>query len=271
MFFLAGLPRSGNTVLAALLNQHPEIYCSPQSPLLHGAWQLKKSLYENEHTQRHQDYTIVNNAIKGLFTEAYKNIQKPYIIDREKVWGVPKNFQFIKDFLTPEPKIICTVRDIVSILASFITVVSEHPSFYVDLEMLQADINPLFRLSRNDARCDWLMKPDGGIEHTLQNLYTALSYEGKFFHLVEYDDLINQPQETMNGIYTFLNIKSFDHDFNNIKKIESDYESPGTGFPPNLHKVRPKLAKESLPVEEVLSEYIIKKYSNMEFWRNNGK
>ena len=156
-------------------------------------------------------------------------------------------------------------------MASFISVVAEHPSFYVDLEMQRASVNPLFRLSNNDARCDWLMKPDGGIEHTLGNLYTALGEKARFFHLVEYDDLIDKPQEIMNGIYAFLNVESFDHDFNNIKKLENDFENTGAGFPPNLHKVRLKLAKTSLPIEKVLSEYVIKKYSNVEFWRRNAE
>jgi len=33
LFFLSGLPRSGSTLLGSLLNQHPEIYATPTSPL----------------------------------------------------------------------------------------------------------------------------------------------------------------------------------------------------------------------------------------------
>ena len=32
--FLAGLPRSGSTVLASILNQNPEVYVTPTSPML---------------------------------------------------------------------------------------------------------------------------------------------------------------------------------------------------------------------------------------------
>ena len=31
IFFLAGLPRSGNTILASILNQNPVICCTPNS------------------------------------------------------------------------------------------------------------------------------------------------------------------------------------------------------------------------------------------------
>ena len=33
LYFLGGFPRSGSTLLGSLLNQHPDIYVSPTSPL----------------------------------------------------------------------------------------------------------------------------------------------------------------------------------------------------------------------------------------------
>ena len=33
-FFLAGLPRAGGTLLGAILNQNPDIYVGPTSPIL---------------------------------------------------------------------------------------------------------------------------------------------------------------------------------------------------------------------------------------------
>ena len=35
---LAGLPRSGNTLLSAILNQNPDIYSSPLSPITGMLW-----------------------------------------------------------------------------------------------------------------------------------------------------------------------------------------------------------------------------------------
>ena len=31
VFFLAGLPRSGNTILSSILNQNPDVCCTPNS------------------------------------------------------------------------------------------------------------------------------------------------------------------------------------------------------------------------------------------------
>jgi hypothetical protein len=33
-FFMAGLPRSGGTLLSSILSQNPDVYVSPQSTLL---------------------------------------------------------------------------------------------------------------------------------------------------------------------------------------------------------------------------------------------
>ena len=33
-YFMSGLPRSGSTLLSTLLNQNPEIYSGPSSPVL---------------------------------------------------------------------------------------------------------------------------------------------------------------------------------------------------------------------------------------------
>ena len=43
MFFLSGLPRTGNTLLSAILNQNPDIYCTPISNFAGGLHFLEMS------------------------------------------------------------------------------------------------------------------------------------------------------------------------------------------------------------------------------------
>ena len=40
----------------------------------------------------------------------------------------------------------------------------------------------------------------------------------KSIHLIEYDDLMNSPEETMKQVYEFLGEEYFEHDFKNIEK-----------------------------------------------------
>lgn len=116
----------------------------------------------------------------------------------------------------------------------------------------------------NDIRCDVLMNMDGGIEHQLYAIKESLS--SKYFHLVEYDDLISNPKNEIEKIYDFLEIENFNHNYDHINyKSESrDIEYYGIS---DLHKVRDKIEKLSKDPKKVLSKSVLKKYSNKEFWR----
>jgi hypothetical protein len=57
----------------------------------------------------------------------------------------------------------------------------------------------------------------------------------------------------------------YNHNFNKIIKLEKDNDEK-SGTPYNIHEIRPQLNKISKNPREVLSEYIINKYSNIG-WR----
>jgi hypothetical protein len=88
------------------------------------------------------------------------------------------------------------------------------------------------------------------------------------FHIVEYRDLVSKPEETMNGIYDFLEMPHYSHNFNKIEKLEKD-DDEVLGLPKNLHDIKKSLSKSSTDTD-ILSDYIKHKYSNMEFWRKES-
>ena len=119
--FLAGMPRSGNTLLSTLLNQNPLIYSSPLSPLTAFLWDMSSNLQGREHLMRSDSNKKRTENFLSSFTDNfYRDVDKPVIIEREKTWGTPANLEIIKKYITPTPKIIFTVRDILEILASYI-------------------------------------------------------------------------------------------------------------------------------------------------------
>lgn len=264
-YFLAGLPRSGNTVLSSLLNQNPKIYSSPLSPVCGYMWDLHKSL-DNRETNFRNDFTLNNiSIISKIMDSFYYNVDKPIVFDREKSWGTTGNLEIIKKYITPNPKIIFTVRPILEILASFISLIPGNSLSYIDEDMATNNWWYKDYLSRNENRCDYLMRPYGMIDQVMVsfNEIHKLGNEN-IFHLVEYNNLINNPAKVMNGIYEFLDIKSYEHDFNNIIKLEEDKDSL-VGMPKDMHIVRKQLSKVSLPIERILSEYTINKYSGITF------
>jgi len=265
--FLSGLPRSGNTLLSALLNQNPNVYSSPLSPLPELYLQLKIVGTENENTQRNVENKIrTKNVQNNLIDVFYKDVNKPVIVDRNKAWGSPVHLELIKSSINPKPKIIFTVRSVLDILASFVNLSPKH---YMDEYLNQKNYMSYYR-DNKDGFAEYLMKSNGNIDFSLCCLANALKKENKdMFHIVEYNDLVNNTQKTMNVIYDFLEIEPFVNNLIDIKKLENDVDEP-LGFPVNMHEVKKEITVSQTNAKEVLSPYIYHKYSGMDFWREGS-
>jgi sulfotransferase len=264
--FLAGLPRSGNTLLSAILNQNPEIYSTPLSPLPNFLYNVSQDLETLEQIVRTPENRIKTEIYATkVFDTYYSDVEKPVIIDREKAWGTPANLGLIKKYVTPTPKIIFTVRDMLEILASFVKMDAD----YIHREIKNAGYYAPNYRSPKDVVCEHLMVLNGDIDKGLLSLASAFYPENKgMFHIVEYNDLVLNPEETMNKIYDFLELPHYEHNFSKIEKVETDNDE-AIGLPKDLHDIRKSLSQSSTSLD-VLSDYIKHKYSDMEFWRDNS-
>ena len=259
--FLAGLPRSGNTLLSAILNQNPDIYSGPLSPITHALWDFEQSIWRNESLQRLNNSQPMINVGKNIIVNYYSNIKKPIIIDREKAWGTEGNINLLKKYITPTPKIIFTIRPVIEILTSFINILPEDS--YIDREIKETGWWYKDYLSKNDNRCDYMMRPGGQIDKSLLTINQILKSDNKnMFHIVSYNEIVNEPDSALKGIYKFLKLPDYKHNFNNIIKLEKDNDE-AIGQPANMHEIRPKLSKVSKKPEDVLSDYVLSKYSNI--------
>jgi len=264
--FLSGLPRSGNTLLSSLLNQNPTIYSSPISPVAGYMWNWYDESHGKEQIHRNIENSLRSeNVLKNFLNNFYADVNTPIVIDREKLWGIPLYLDLIKKFLTPNPKIIFTVRDINEILASYLNIM--HPILEKEVKE-SAYFTPAY-MEINDAICEFVMAPTRTLDKCLWALASAFYPENKgIFHIVEYNDLVTNPQDTLDKVYTFLELPSYKHDFLNIQKIEMD-DDANLGLPANMHEVRPTLSSSKTDTS-ILSPYIRHKYSNMEFWRKDS-
>ncbi len=264
VYFLGGLPRSGNTLLSALLNQNPQVYVSPLSPLLENLWVIDKDLNFRDETLSTDFQTNTSFALKHFVKGFYSDVTKPVIIDRNKGWGSKDSILTACKYITETPKVIFTVRDIPSILASFLSLVEDTKDNFIDNSLRQTGIKCYGNQTLNDLRCDWLMNNQIGL--SLTNL-TELLQMGVATCLVEYDDLVKDPQKELNDIYDFLQLEHFEHNFQNVEKKEKE-NLTNAGLPINLHDVRKKVEKTALDPKLVLPLHSQNKYSGLEFWRS---
>jgi sulfotransferase len=257
-FFMAGLPRSGSTLLSAILNQNPDIYSGPQTDFP----RMMLSIYHD--TQRSESFLSgynpegYVNIMRQIPNNFYANIDKKFIIDKNRTWGTIDNIKLL-DLLSDNIKIICPVRPILEILASFVRLADKNPNNFIDKKI--KEIPSGYYRSLNDARCDLLMSDTEGMQHNIFSLAGALQPEHRNkFHFVLYKDLIKKPKESISSIYDFLEIPRFNHKFNNLKWEEMPNEANIFGIP-NMHSVQSSLKSSKTDIS-ILSDYVKVKYGN---------
>lgn len=269
-YFMAGLPRSGSTMLSAILNQNPQIYSGPNSPVTGLMVALEQYLSNDEHFMAHPKPQSANKIIGSIIDNYYSDIEKPIIIDKNRSWV--NRIEYIPGYLMQPAKIICPVRDISEILASFIAmhrrngfVSSTGKLNFID-EMLIKNNIPL----TDDNRCEFIASPNGILGQSYFGLKEALMKgHEKSLHFVEYNDLVNDPQGTMKKLYEFLEQPYYEHDFSNLENNHQERDGQVYGFD-DMHKVRASVEKTSVNPEEILSEETLNRCKDSEFWRNLG-
>ena len=254
VFFLSGLPRSGSTLLGSLIGQDKRFTVTPTSPILdllcatNGALDMVNKTYTF-------DYQVVSkNIYKSLIAGFYENIHTEFILDKHR--GYPKNIIPLRMFFDPNPKIICTNRPIADVLTSYITLIERNnqDDNFVDLELKKAGLTIN---TANRAKILWegfVSDPYNSMLHGIKNARSNL-------YIVEYDELVNNPNKILKEIYEFLNLEqNTNYEFDNIHNYCAEEKDAAWGLK-NLHEIRKNLKKTSRSAKDVLGAYLESHYN----------
>lgn len=259
LLFISGLPRAGSTLLSNILAQNPEIHATPTSAchdLLFtirnnwGTWdehKASKSLSDEKNLQRVLKATLYN----------YHDTDRPIIFDKGRGWL--HLYEMLEFALGYKPKILCNVRSIHQIVASF-------EKLHRKSIHMRPERGSFFKAQTIRGRADELLAGDGIVGLAYNRLQDALSRgHGPNIGLVEFDDLTNRPNEVLDHIYDFLELPRFEHNFNNVVQYTQE-DDVIHGFK-DLHVIRSKVS----PVEDdsvsVLGQEFVNSLSGKEFWR----
>ena len=261
-FCLHGLPRAGNTLLGSIINQNPKVAVTANSIIADMLGELY-TLQNIDIFKNFPDHKSFDNVTKSLIQTYYKDWPQEYIIDRAP-WGIPVNLKFLKE-VQEDIKIIVLVRDVEEILASFIKWSQKEPTSFVNQ----------YAAKTIEEKCDMLMDKDGVIVKELIGIKHLLDHQPKeMYHIVEYNDLCDNPEQVIKDIYKFLNIPLWGHRFVNLDQFEVNgmkYDDNIVGQ--NLHTIETNSInsnnynefKEN--VNDILPKSIIEKYNNLNFWK----
>jgi sulfotransferase len=253
--FMSGLPRSGSTLLAALLRQNPRLHANVASPVAGFFLAMLREMSASE-SAIFIDDSQREAVLRGLFTSYYHAVHPlKTVVDNNRLWCA-KMPAILRLF--PRAKIICCVRDVPWVVDSIERLVRKNR--YLASRIFDHDPSGTV-FSRADA-----ITAQGGLVgfawHAIKQAY--YSDEADRMLIVRYESLTADPARVMSEIYAFTGLPSYMHDFANIecdlREFDARLATPG------LHDVRRKIA----PCERtsVLPPDLFRRFTADSFWND---
>jgi sulfotransferase len=252
---ISGLPRSGSTLLCALLRQNPRFRAAMTSPVasLIGAVMPNMSgasgfgVFFNDERRR--------QILRGIFDSYYADVPDGHVVfDTNRTWTARAA---VLGDLYPQSRIICCVREVGWIIDSIERMLRKNP-----LQMSR-----IFNFQPGGtvySRVETLMNSENGLIGVAWAAFREawFSEQAPRLIVVSYENLARQPAATMKRLYEELGEVPFAHDVDHVSYDEPDYDAH-LGMP-GLHKVHGKveyrMRDSSIPPD------IFAKYSDVNFW-----
>jgi len=254
LFFLVAQPRSGNTLFASIMNQNPEIACTPNSITL----EIIKDLFLLKQTdvfQNYPDHKSLDNVLDVVYDTYYKDWPQRIIIDRGPVM-TPGNFQLMQKHFKRPFKCIILLRDLMDVLASYMQWYTENPDAFPNR----------YNCKNDEEKLGMIMNNKGAVAKDLEAIKNAFNYPD-ICHFVKYDNLVTEPEQEFRKIYQFIDEPYFNHRFNNLDQVIVNglsYNDKIVGS--NMHKLFDgPVRKVYNPYIERIPESIRKLYGHIKF------
>lgn len=201
---IAGLPRSGSTLLCQLLAEHPDVYCEGHSsPLCNALLATRRFISDDQFflsqldVQYDTTYRNLQSAMRGFLHGWHNNSGKPTVVDKNRAW---LHCIELLLHLEPEARLLISIRDLGQIYGS---IEAQHQkSILVDFIDHLADFDRLGRADQLFAKDKAVGAPLSSIQ-AVQDLPQSVK-DRLFF--VKFEDLMAQPEQTMATVYGWLGL-----------------------------------------------------------------
>ena len=258
--FISGLPRSGSTLLAALLRQNPRFHAGMSSPvgslvmnLLRGMSQENEGAVFIDDTQR---LAILRACVDAYYGEVHG---EKLVFDTNRMWT--SKLPLVAK-LYPKAKVVCCVRNPAAVLDSIERLVRRNP-------LEPSGIFKFDPAGTTYSRAEGLMGPSGMIGYALNGLRESVfDPHADRLLLVRYETLTGDPLGTLAAIYDFLGEPAFAHDPNHIEEDFDALQFDARMGAPGLHAVGSKVRLG--PRGMVLPPDLQARHAKDAFWEPGG-
>ncbi|WP_025886366.1 sulfotransferase family protein [Asaia prunellae] len=254
--FISGLPRSGSTLLSALLSQNPALVTSGRtSPVAPMILRVSSLMAEGEYAC---DFDAIrrDRVLRQILDSYYApDADRRIIIDTHRDWCARLG---LIDTIFPKARVICCVRDPIWIMDSLERLIVRDP-------ILSSHLVPIGRRATQHDRLDHLLSPDGVFGYAWRVLIEA--FHGPFANrliLIDYDYLARYPKAVLSALTRELGLPAHDYDLDHVESLDHGAFDQ-TLATPGLHRLRPKVEFEARRC--ILPPSVQERLAGGMFWR----
>jgi hypothetical protein len=197
--------------------------------------------------------------MRGMLYGAYQHVTEEMVIEKDRGWAA--DTELIRTLTGGQPRILAPVRSIPEIIASFVIIsrkIGKQSKIEDELRLAGRESN-----SWSLSRIIW----EKYVYSSWRTFKAGYEVDPDCFLLMEYEDIVSKPEETMSLICTYLDIPQWAPSTTGLKNPNP--ENDRVYGMPGLHTVKSELKRTSPPAWEVLGDecYDFWAKKNLEFWR----
>lgn len=279
--FVSGMPRSGSTLLCNILAQNPRFHATGTSGIVDVLYAARNIFSTSTPFLAMKEEVLDRktiNVFKGILQGFFADVENPVCFEKSR--GSEAHMEMFEAILGRRPKVICCVRDVREVLASFEKLYHKTRATrqIPDERITRADgLSNFWTFETCVQRCQWLLKNDGGIVGTPINRIREAPLRGWRVStadtsnkdcdilFVDYETLTCKTKRVMEDIYEFLDEDYYAHDFQNVQQVT--FEDDLVHVYKDLHKIRPVVKSQESTWTKILPpDYAATLEADAKFW-----
>lgn len=233
IFFNSSMPRSCSTLLQNVIAQNPEIYSTPSDPVLEYLYGARANFSTTPEVKAQDTQSALKNwrgfCWGGLSGYCSAYTDKPNIAVKTR--GGTIHYEWFKSFMPYEPKMICMVRNLKSIVTSM------EKLFRKNQENHQAIQNHAEMTGTSTGKRAGIVLNSQPVGLALERLQECFVKDtAKNILYIRAEDFCMDPNAEMVKIYKYLDLPVYKHNFTNVE--QSTVEDDRVFNIPNLHTIQ---------------------------------
>ena len=254
--FISGLPRSGSTLLSALLRQNPRFHASMSSPMNSLVNSLMRDMSQGNEYGMFITADQRARILAGCFASFYADVvPNGVVFDTGRMWTAKMP---MLASLFPAAKVVCCVRNVAWVLDSIESLTRRN---HLEPSKMFA-FDPATTVY---SRLEGLTTASGMVGSALFALREAVfGPQADRLLLVRYDSLVADPLAVLAKVYAFIGEPPFVHDPQRIEPFPRAEEFDARIGAPGLHSLGPVVRANARPT--ILPFDLFKRYEAFTFW-----